>query len=66
MSSLDSSIEVSAPALAGTLCLRNKMPLDLPGHEHTVSAAALEDDNLFVRFGNRGQTTVSALAKKST
>lgn len=26
------------------------MPLDIPGHEHTVSAAALEDDNLFVRF----------------
>jgi hypothetical protein len=26
------------------------MPLDLPGHEHTVSATALEGDNLFVRF----------------
>jgi hypothetical protein len=26
------------------------MPLDLPGHEHTVSAAALEGDNLFVRL----------------
>ncbi len=26
------------------------MPLDLPGHEHTVSAAALEGDTLFVRF----------------
>lgn len=26
------------------------MPFDLPGHEHTVSAAALEGDNLFVRF----------------
>ena len=52
--------------LGRMLWLRNKMPLDLPGHEHTVSAAALEDDNLFVRFGNRGQTTVSALAKKST
>ena len=26
------------------------MPLDLPEHEHTVSAARLEDQNLFVRF----------------
>jgi hypothetical protein len=26
------------------------MPLDLPGHEHTVSAAALEGDDLFIRF----------------
>jgi len=26
------------------------MPLNLPSHEHTVSAAALAGDNLFVRF----------------
>ncbi len=26
------------------------MPLDLPGHEHTVSAAAVEGDDLFIRF----------------
>jgi hypothetical protein len=26
------------------------MPLALPSHEHTVSAAALDGDNLYVRF----------------
>lgn len=26
------------------------MPLDIPGHEHTVSSAALDGDSLFVRF----------------